>query len=188
MLDCLLSHTELICIHLLLTCFGVPVHVYSIPLSRVALGMEQGRSDLSARQVFAVFTVVILTTFIIIHLYQVALHSIFKILLLCQGIWAQHYLVLLGDIGALQKSIANYKANVLRRFKSSIVLLQLLHHCREEFFYILIEGSLECLTFFKQLHVLIDEVSWVVVVFLEHYKCMNNSLGLPYIIFVKEPN
>ena len=133
MLNCLFPDAEFICIHFLLTCLGVPMHVNSIPLSRVALRMKKCRSNLCTRQMLAIFTIIILTSLVIVHFYQMTFHGILKGLLLCQSVCTKQNLVFLRYISALQVSITDYEADILGRFKSGIVLLKLLHHRCEKF-------------------------------------------------------
>ena len=133
MFDCLFPDAEFICIQFLLTCLRVPVHVYSIPLSRIALRMKKCCSDLCTRQMLTIFTIIILTSLVIVHFYQMTFHCIFKGLFLCQSVCTEKNLVFLRYIGALQVSITDHEANILRGLKSGIVLLKLLHHCCKKF-------------------------------------------------------
>ena len=133
MFNCLFPNTEFICIQFLLASLRVPVHVYSIPLSRIALRMKKRRSDLCTRQMLTIFTIIILTSLVIVHFYQMAFHGILESLLLCQSVCTEQNLVFLRYIGALQVSITDHEANILGGLKSGIVLLKLFHHRCEKF-------------------------------------------------------
>ena len=108
-----LSYAEFIGILLLLTCFRISVHIYPIPLAWVALGVEEGSSHLSARQMLAVVAIIVLRAFVVVHFYQMPLHCILKVLFLGECIRAEQYLVLFRDVGPLQKSVAYNEADVL---------------------------------------------------------------------------
>jgi len=109
--------------------------------------VEEGGSDLCARQVFTVVEVVVLAALVVVKANHLSFHRVLEIPLLRQHVCAHDYLILLREKSPLQESVAGFKADLQGRLKSEVVGEQTVRDRQKELVLLKVSHVLVCFVF-----------------------------------------